>query len=173
MSSLSNNVNFAASPQRLTNTLFALMTTTQAIGAFTEIVLPYAQRKWIEYQNQPSHSPSSSNQQQHQQANSAAKTPQQKEGTAPSVNNKNQKASRYTSMGGLLTNADKKTWLQRIHEEVELPEYKLFDDYAEMAIQFGHVVLWSTAWPLAVSHALRSRARVGIDIERARSSYSP
>lgn len=119
------------------------MTTTQAVGAFMEIVLPYLQRKWVEYQTANAEGAATS-----VSSSDKARTPQQKEGSAPSVQ-KSGKAG-YAKAAELLTGADKKTWLQRIHEEVELPEFKLFTDYAEMAIQFGHIVLWSTAWPLAV-----------------------
>lgn len=35
---------FRINSERLTNTLFALSTTTQAIGAFNEIVVPFVQR---------------------------------------------------------------------------------------------------------------------------------
>ncbi|KAH9810692.1 calcium-activated chloride channel-domain-containing protein [Melampsora americana] len=42
---------------------------------------------------------------------------------------------------------DEKELLERLREEAGLPEYQLFVEYAEMAIQFGYVVLWT--WPIA------------------------
>ncbi|RKP09508.1 calcium-activated chloride channel-domain-containing protein, partial [Thamnocephalis sphaerospora] len=40
-------------------------------------------------------------------------------------------------------------FLKRITKEDELADYELYEDYAEMVTQFGHVVLFSCAWPLA------------------------
>ena len=39
--------------------------------------------------------------------------------------------------------------MERIMKEVSLPQYELFEDYNEMVMQFGYVVLWSTVFPLA------------------------
>lgn len=40
-------------------------------------------------------------------------------------------------------------FLSRVKDELELPPYDTFADYAEMAVQFGFVTLWSVIWPLA------------------------
>lgn len=45
--------------------------------------------------------------------------------------------------------AEEREFLERVREEVALPEYNVFEDYSEMVMQFGYVVLWSTIWPLA------------------------
>ena len=93
------------------------MTTTQVIGAFTEVGLPFLLRKFAEYRNANS---------------SASSSPGKVKNMMPK-------------------DRQEQDWLERIRSEVELPEYSLFSDYAEMVVQFGHVVLFSTAWPLAVS----------------------
>ncbi|KAJ1557618.1 hypothetical protein HK096_006241, partial [Nowakowskiella sp. JEL0078] len=40
-------------------------------------------------------------------------------------------------------------YVKRIIEELALPEYDVYEDYAEMTTQFGFTVLFSVAWPLA------------------------
>ncbi|CAO1617116.1 unnamed protein product [Parajaminaea phylloscopi] len=40
-------------------------------------------------------------------------------------------------------------FLARVASELALPAYDTFGDYAEMATQFGYIVLWSVIWPLA------------------------
>ncbi|KAJ1646271.1 hypothetical protein LPJ64_002241 [Coemansia asiatica] len=40
-------------------------------------------------------------------------------------------------------------FIARVAEETRLPEYSTFEDYAEMASQFGRVAFFSIAWPLA------------------------
>ncbi|KAF8994055.1 calcium-activated chloride channel-domain-containing protein [Cyathus striatus] len=47
-----------------------------------------------------------------------------------------------------------RVFLEKVREEIALPEYNLFADYSEMVIQFGYVVLWSGIWPLAGAMAL-------------------
>ncbi|KEP50066.1 response to osmotic stress-like protein [Rhizoctonia solani 123E] len=44
--------------------------------------------------------------------------------------------------------------VENAREESALPEYTLFADYAEMVTQFGYIVIWSAAWPLAPLMAL-------------------
>ncbi|CAE7231774.1 unnamed protein product [Rhizoctonia solani] len=44
--------------------------------------------------------------------------------------------------------------VEHAREESALPEYSLFGDYAEMVTQFGYIVIWSAAWPLAPLMAL-------------------
>jgi hypothetical protein len=63
----------------------------------------------------------------------------------------------YSSGGSIF--ADKKgtsssskedQFLERVRKEVTTClEYNMFDDYAELATQFGYVAIWSSIWPLA------------------------
>jgi len=43
---------------------------------------------------------------------------------------------------------EEKTFLERVREEAELPEYDLYSDYSEMVVQYGYVALWSVIWPI-------------------------
>jgi hypothetical protein len=97
------------------------MTTTQLVGAFTEVALPFIQRKIAEKRN---------------------------EQTSPAPDNSSKNSGKNDIKP---KDRNEQNWLERVRAEVELPTYNLFSDYAEMVIQFGHVVLFSTAWPLAVS----------------------
>lgn len=38
--------------------------------------------------------------------------------------------------------------LKSLVKQLDLPEYDIHDDYAEMIAQFGYVVAFSSAWPL-------------------------
>ncbi|PWN51017.1 DUF590-domain-containing protein [Violaceomyces palustris] len=40
-------------------------------------------------------------------------------------------------------------WLKRVESELELAEYDVFGDHAEMATQLGFISLWSVIWPLS------------------------
>ncbi|KAG8703718.1 hypothetical protein FRC08_002668 [Ceratobasidium sp. 394] len=68
------------------------------------------------------------------------------------------KATANKSLSGK-KNGDEKTdavsqLAENARKESALPEYTLFGDYAEMVTQFGYVVIWSAAWPLAPLMAL-------------------
>ncbi|KAK0553302.1 hypothetical protein OC845_001302 [Tilletia horrida] len=43
---------------------------------------------------------------------------------------------------------DERAFLKKVNHELSLPAYDTFGDYAEMATQYGFVVLWSVIWPL-------------------------
>lgn len=40
-------------------------------------------------------------------------------------------------------------YIERLRDEVGLAEHDLYDDYAELLVQFGYVAVWSIVWPLA------------------------
>ncbi|KAG8790483.1 hypothetical protein FRC12_011757 [Ceratobasidium sp. 428] len=69
------------------------------------------------------------------------------------------KATANKSLTGKKKTGDEKTdavsqLVEHAREESALPEYGLFGDYAEMVTQFGYIVIWSAAWPLAPLMAL-------------------
>eukprot|EP00004_Rigifila_ramosa_P028023 TRINITY_DN9359_c0_g1_i1.p1 TRINITY_DN9359_c0_g1~~TRINITY_DN9359_c0_g1_i1.p1 ORF type:complete len:810 (-),score=146.53 TRINITY_DN9359_c0_g1_i1:6-2435(-) len=47
-----------------------------------------------------------------------------------------------------------KTQVSRIFEESRMERYTTYEDFAEMAVQFGYVVMFSCVWPLAPVAAL-------------------
>lgn len=105
---LTGSVKFEINPSRMHSQLFAVLTTSQVIGAFTETALPYILHKVNEYRE--------------------SKKQKEVSRTKSSIEGK---------------------FLHRIEEELTLPNYDTFGDYAEMATQFGYIVLWSVIWPLA------------------------
>jgi anoctamin-10 len=107
------SIDFKVDPSRMHNQLFAVLTTSQVIGAFTETALPFLLRKVAEYR----------------ESRQNKTEPAEKQSLQPS-------------------SADSK-FLTRVREEMELPAYDSFADYAEMAAQFGYIALWSVLWPLA------------------------
>lgn len=107
-------VHFDINPSRMHAQLFAVLTTSQVINAFTEVGLPFILRKVNEFRESRS---------------------------SPKKKSANEKAK------GEDSTEDK--FLDRVQDELELPPYDTFGDYAEMATQFGYIVLWSVIWPLA------------------------
>ncbi|KDN53326.1 hypothetical protein K437DRAFT_283192 [Tilletiaria anomala UBC 951] len=47
------------------------------------------------------------------------------------------------------TGAHRDPFVTRALEEISLPSYDIFGDYAEMATQFGFITLWSAVWPMS------------------------
>lgn len=105
------SVQFDVNPSRMHAQLFAVLTTSQVINAFTEVGLPFILRKVNEFRES--------------------------------------KSSSKKSGAGEKGQSSEDNFLHRVQEELELPPYDTFGDYAEMATQFGYIVLWSVIWPLA------------------------
>jgi anoctamin-10 len=111
---------------RLETQMFASMVTNQAIEFFSEVGLPYLMRAFASVRlgkRRPSLS-----------------------GSSPG-NSKKKRVGFEDEKNGVAR--DEREFLERVRKEVSLPDYHLFEDYKEMATQFGHVVLWATIWPLA------------------------
>jgi len=107
-------------PARLQDQMFAYTVTNQIMDTFQEIGLPFVMRFAIKLWNGKLWHKSD---------------PIEKELTKANVDEKQ--------------NNLHEGYLEKVREEVGLPEYDLFGDYSEMVIQFGYVALWSTIWPLA------------------------
>ncbi|KAJ1817410.1 hypothetical protein LPJ56_002072, partial [Coemansia sp. RSA 2599] len=99
--------------------LAGFVVTSQALNLVTETVVPLALRWWTA------------------RARHAA-------AAAASAS-----ASASTSALSATGDAAQLQFIARAAEETRLPEYSTFEDYAEMASQFGRVAFFSIAWPLA------------------------
>lgn len=111
-------------PARLRDQMFAYTVTNQIVNSFTEVGLPYIMRFISTFRN----------------GKSAPKP------SSPTGEPKKRVVFEdEKERGGM----EERVFLDKVREEVSLPEYDLFADYSEMVIQFGYVVLWSTIWPLA------------------------
>lgn len=116
---------YSINTTRLYEQLFAYQVTNQIVDTFSEVGLPYllkiASFRWNKLRV---------DRQEKRRLNekSAEKVPRPANSTdAP----------------------DEHELLERLREEANLPEYRLFVEYAEMAIQFGYVVLWTVVWPIS------------------------
>jgi len=114
-------------PARLQDQMFAYTVTNQIVDTFNEIGLPFVMRFAIKLWNGKTWHKSDLI---------------EKEPTKASVDEKQNKED-------CAEQQQEEGYLEKIREEVGLPEYDLFGDYSEMVIQFGYVALWSTIWPLA------------------------
>jgi anoctamin-10 len=103
-------LHFEMNPDRMSKQLFAVLTTSQVINAFTEIGVPFIMRKIAEFRE-----------------------------------DKETKKGEEQQMA----NSPNGQFLQRVRDELDLPNYDTFGDYAELASQLGFLCLWSVIWPLA------------------------
>jgi hypothetical protein len=111
-------------PARLKDQMFAYTVTNQVVDTFQEVGLPFVLRFVTAFRNGKNTS---------------------KSGPPEGEPKKRVVFEDEKERGGI----EERKYLDKVREEVALPEYDLFVDYNEMVIQFGYVVLWSTIWPLA------------------------
>lgn len=111
-------------PSRLRDQMFAYTVTNQIVNTFVEVGLPYITRFVSSARN-------------------GKGTP--KPGSPEGEPKKRVVFEDEKEKGGM----EERMFLDKVREEVTLPEYDLFADYSEMVVQFGYVALWSTIWPLA------------------------
>ncbi|KAF8074650.1 calcium-activated chloride channel-domain-containing protein [Lyophyllum atratum] len=127
-----SNASRKLNPGRLKDQMFAYTVTNQAVNTFVEVGLPYILRGVSSFRNR-------------KKGASAPSSPGGKNSVKKRVVFEDEKEK-----GGM----EEREFLDRVREEVALPEYELFGDYSEMVTQFGYVALWSTIWPLAPVMAL-------------------
>lgn len=119
-------------PGRLRDQMFAMTVTNQIIGTFTEVGLPFVLRAVESFRTKKA-------------SNGSRSLNSSPDGLKKKVVFEDEQEK-----GGL----EERIYLERVRTEFKLPEYDLFADYNEMVVQFGHVALWSTIWPLAGVMAL-------------------
>ncbi|KAF5362451.1 hypothetical protein D9756_002731 [Leucocoprinus leucothites] len=124
-----NSARQKLNPARLRNQMFAYTVTNQIVNTFLEVGLPFVMRFVTAFRN-------------------GRNAP--KPGSPGGEPKKRVVFEDEKEKGGL----EERMFLEKVREEVALPEYNLFEDYNEMVIQFGYVVLWATIWPLAGVMAL-------------------
>ncbi|KAJ3566882.1 hypothetical protein NP233_g6723 [Leucocoprinus birnbaumii] len=121
-----NSIREKLNPARLRDQMFAYTVTNQIVNTFNEVGLPFVTRFATTLWN---------GKHLHKSGTHGGETKQR-------------------SSDEQEKEEDGEAYMNKVREEVALPEYDVFVDYSEMVIQFGYVVLWSTIWPLAPVMAL-------------------
>lgn len=116
---------------RLQNQMYAYTVTNQIIGMFLEIGLPYIMRFLGRVQG------------------GAASGNGKGKGKRVDFQDEGSDVAESSATSGE-ERKEERELLVRIRKEVALGrDYDVFEDYLEMATQFGYIVIWSTIWPLA------------------------
>lgn len=126
-------IDFHINPDRMHTQLFAVSVTSQFVNAFTELALPVLMRKFAEWREERAEKKTSS----------AAGQAPTRQGSVESTS-----SGEFTPRGDDREESERR-FVSRVRRELLLPPYDLFGDYAEMATQFGYIVLWSVSWPLS------------------------
>ena len=121
---------------RLQNQIYAYTVTNQIVGTFLEVGLPYITRFLGRIQGGT--------------AGGNGKT----KGKRVDFQDESSSVAEPSATSGE-ERKEERELLVRIRKEVALGrEYDVFEDYLEMATQFGYVVIWSTIWPLTPGASL-------------------
>jgi len=115
-------------PARLRDQMFAYTVTNQFINTFIEVGLPFILRGGLKFWKSRNGSSTSSS-----------------PGAKKRVVFEDEKEK---------GTVEEREFLKKVRDEAALPDFDLFQEYSEMATQFGYVALWSTIWPLAPLMAL-------------------
>ncbi|KAL7333456.1 hypothetical protein PS15p_202357 [Mucor circinelloides] len=114
--------------QRLRAQLVYFIVTGQLVGFLTEMVVPYALKKFVP---------------------KAKKIVNKKKSTVPSTESLSEKSSVTT-----VQDEEEEKFMNKVYKEVAMDEYAIYTDYVEMVIQFGYVSMFSTVWPLTALCAM-------------------
>jgi anoctamin-10 len=154
-------------PSRLQNQMFAVAVTNQVVNTFMEIGLPFVMRGLASFRARRAEAAKRQQQQKGRKSNGAGNGVS----TGGLLKEKDNDEQQQNGEGGkkrvafeddgtaaeVVRNAngrEEREFMERVWQEVALPEYTLFEDYSEMVTQFGNVALWSTIWPLAPRESL-------------------
>ena len=124
---------------RLREQMFAYTVTNQVMDTFQEVGLPFILRRFETFRKDRA---------KVKNAAAGGSAPNSSSSTASDNGSGVKKRVVFEDekeRGGMA----ERQFLDKVRQEAALPGYDLFEDYSEMVIQFGYVVLWGTIWPLA------------------------
>ncbi|EFP85529.2 uncharacterized protein PGTG_11885 [Puccinia graminis f. sp. tritici CRL 75-36-700-3] len=135
---------YSINTARLYEQLFAYQVTNQIVDTFSEVGLPYLIKivsfRWNKLRSE------------REVKRRLTKNSPEIDPSSSSVDPTAATTTKTTTTTTAMTTddaPDEHELLERLREEAKLPEYRLFVEYAEMAIQFGYVVLWTAVWPIS------------------------